>query len=109
MNNRTEAGVPAYDVVWPLGRSAVLHSTPNLPLQDLTGKTIAELWDYVFHGDRILAILREKLAARYPGIRFIPYEVFGNLHGAQQRQLLAKMPELLKEHGADAVISLVGA
>lgn len=109
MSSTHESGEPAYEVVWPLGPPAFPQRAPNPPLPDLRGRTIAELWDYVFHGDKILAILREKLAALYPGIRFVPFETFGNLHGAQQRQLLARVPELLKQHGADAVISLVGA
>ena len=100
---------PVYEVVWPLGQSRPDARASNERVSDLRTKTVAELWDYVFHGDKILSFVRERLAARFPGIRFVSYEVFGNLHGPQQRELLAAMPGLLKQHRCDAVISLIGA
>jgi hypothetical protein len=109
MSGTTTSQDPLYEVVWPLGRVAYGSSATHQRVADLRGKVIGELWDHVFHGDRILAIVREQLAARFPGIRFIPYAVFGNLHGPQQRELIAAVPALLKEHRCDAVISLIGA
>ena len=41
---------------------------------DLTGKTVAEFWDYLFHGEHIFPLLRKELAKRFPGIRFVTYE-----------------------------------
>ena len=45
----------------------------------------------------------------YPGIKFVSHEVFGNTHGSRQKELVAAVPEKLREHGVDAVISSVGA
>lgn len=98
-----------YGVVWPLGRSTYDTRATNPRLSDLSGKTIAEVWDYLFRGEEIFPILREKLAARFPGVKFVGYDVFGNVHGPQQRNLVARAPELLRQHKVDAVISAIGA
>ena len=70
---------------------------------------VGELWDYLFRGEEIFPILREELAKRFPGIKFVTYDVFGNVHGPQQRELVADVPKLLKQHGCNAVISAIGA
>jgi hypothetical protein len=100
---------PQFDVVWPLGRKVFPESATQDRVTDLSGKTVAEFWDYLFRGEDIFPILRERLAARYPGIKFVTYETFGNLHGPQQRELVARVPQLLKDHKVDAVISAIGA
>jgi hypothetical protein len=98
-----------FDVVWPLGRKAFAERDIEERVGDLAGKVIGELWDYVFRGEELYPILRAKLAERFPGIRFVTYDVFGNIHGPQQREVLAKLPELLREHKVDAVIASMGA
>ena len=98
-----------YRVVWPLGRKAFVEGDTVQRVHDLSGKTVAAIWDYLFRGDEIFAIVSKKLAAQYPGMKFVPHQVFGNTHGSQQRQLLTEVPAKLKEHGVDAVISSVGA
>lgn len=109
MTARPVLSEPGYEVVWPLGKSAYDTRAPNRRIADLSGKVIGELWDYLFRGEEIFPIIREKLAARFPGIRFVTYDVFGNVHGPQQRDLLARAPQLLKHHGVDAVIAAIGA
>jgi hypothetical protein len=97
------------EVVWPLGPSAVVP-TPLAPrVPDLTGKTVGELWDYLFRGELIFPLLRAELARRYPGVRFVEYGVFGSTHGLSEAQLMASLPALLRQHGCDAVVSAVGA
>jgi len=95
-------------VVWPraprtakLTRLAERHDS-------LRGKTIAQLWDYIFRGDEIFPILEAELARRFPDTRFVSYKVFGSTHGAGEREVLAKLPAMLKEHSTDAVISGMG-
>jgi len=100
---------PAYEVVWPLGRSHWDTRAPNERVPDLRGKTICEIWDHVFRGERIFPIIRETMQKLYPGIRFIEYDKFGDTHGPHQKQVLAALPGLLKQYGCDAVISGVGA
>jgi hypothetical protein len=100
---------PVFETVWPLGRKAYVDTASQPRVPDLSGKVVGELWDYLFRGEDIFPILREELTARYPGIRFVTYDVFGNVHGPQQRELVARVPGLLKEYEVDCVISAIGA
>jgi hypothetical protein len=109
MNGASDGREPQYEVVWPLGRPAYENRPPNERVADLNHAVVGELWDYLFRGEEIFPILREQLKARYPGIRFVTYDVFGNVHGPKQRELVARVPELLREHRVDAVISAIGA
>ena len=109
MSALTPASEPVYEVVWPLGRSAFDTRAPQERIADLSGKTVGELWDYLFRGEDIFPLVRERLKARFPGIKFVTYDVFGNVHGPRQRELVADVPRLLQEHGCDAVISAIGA
>jgi hypothetical protein len=98
-----------FEVVWPRGKKAYADSDTVARIADLSGKTVAAVWDYLFRGDEMFEIVSEKLAARYPGIRFVPYEAFGNVHGSRQRELVAALPQKLRLHEVDAVITSVGA
>lgn len=105
----TASAAPHFEVVWPLGPRAFGDSATVERVGDLSGKTVAAIWDYLFRGDEIFEIVSRKLAASYPGMTFVPYQVFGNTHGSQQRELVAQIPAKLAEHKVDAVISSVGA
>ncbi|MBI2906634.1 MAG: hypothetical protein HYX92_03140 [Chloroflexi bacterium] len=102
-------GEPVYEVVWPLGR--LVYET--LPLAhrcpDLAGKTVCELWDWLFRGGEIFPAIREVLSSRYPDIKFVEHTVFGDTRGAREREVVAALPDLLHKHGCDAVISGIGA
>ena len=109
MTERPAPSEPVYEVVWPMGRSHWDTRAPNARVPDLRGKTIAEIWDHVFRGERIFPLIRAALGKRYPVIRFIEYDKFGDTHGPRQKEVLAALPGLLKQYGCDAVISGVGA
>lgn len=109
MTASSAASEPTYEVVWPLGKSAYATRAPNDRITDLNNSTVAELWDYLFRGEDIFPMVRARLTAQFPGIKFVRYDVFGNVHGPQQRELLADVPKLLREHGCNAVISAIGA
>ena len=109
MTARPAVNEPAYDGVWPHGKPAYATRSPVARVADLNNKVIGETWDYLFRGEEWFPSLREELTKRYPGIKFVTYDTFGNLHGPNQRELVAKVPELLKKHKVDAVISAIGA
>jgi len=109
MATRTVASEPLYEVVWPLGKSCYETRAPNERVADLSGKTVAEVWDYLFRGEDIFPLVRARLKERFPGIKFVAYDVFGNVHGPRQRELVAQLPQLLEQHGCNAVISAIGA
>ncbi len=100
---------PVYQVVWPLGKSAY----EILPVADIAsslgGKTVCELWDWAFRGQEMFAVIRETLKQRFPDIRFVDYDKFGNILGRNDAEVIAALPALLRQHGCDAVISAVGA
>jgi hypothetical protein len=77
-------------------------------LDTLAGKTIVQLWDYVFKGDQVFTALEESLKEKYPGVNFVHWSVLGNTHGPDERQILADLPRRLQELKADAVISGMG-
>lgn len=102
-------GDPVYEVVWPLARGTVDEVAPTAPIADLNGKTIGELWDWLFKGDQMYAIIREELRRRYPDVRFVRFQDFGNIHGQDEKRVIAALPDLLREHDVDLVVSSVGA
>jgi hypothetical protein len=77
-------------------------------LDSLRGKTIAQMWDYIFRGDEIFPILEQELGRRFPDTRFINYSAFGSTHGDKEREVVASIPAKLKQYQADAVISGMG-
>ncbi len=100
---------PVYEVVWPLGKLAYETVSLATPASDLTGKTVCELWDRLFRGDEMFAVIREHLSRRYPGIKFVDSTNFGDTVGLKRSQVIAALPEKLRALGCDAVISAVGA
>lgn len=95
-------------VVWP--RSAKTAEIVPLAkrLDSLDGKTVCQLWDYMFRGDEIFPMLEQALGERFTGVKFIPYEEFGSTHGEDETEIVASLPDRLKALGADAVISGMG-
>ena len=100
---------PHYDVLSPLPRKAVKETSAAPRVPDLNGKTVCELWDVIFRGETIYPLVREHIRARFPGVKFVTYEEFGNFHGAREAQVMASIPDKLRAHGADAVIVGIGA
>jgi hypothetical protein len=97
-----------YEVVWPRGKKAIGTIGFARRPETLEGKTVGELWDWVFRGDVMFPVIRTELAKRYPGVKFVDYEVFGTTHGADEKTKLAIISDKLKENRCDVVISGVG-
>lgn len=97
-----------YEVVWPLGRRTEAGGKLAKRLDTLEGKVVAELWDWIFKGDILFEVFEKELAERYPGIRFISWREFGEIHGANEKEVLTALPEKLKQFNVDAVICGVG-
>lgn len=97
-----------FEVVWPCGEKVGKITPLSKRVDTLKDKTICELWDSLFRGDKIFQILEEELSRRYPGVKFVNYQVFGSTHGGEERKVIAALPSMLKEKGCDAVISSMG-
>ena len=94
-----------YEVLWPRAARQVKRKALAPRLSSLEGKTVAQLWDFIFRGNEVFDALEEGLKARYPGVCFVSWREFGNTHGSDERQVVAAIPQRLKELGVDAVIS----
>jgi hypothetical protein len=97
-----------YAVVWPRSERQLQVKPLAKRLDTLNGKTVAQLWDYLFRGDEIFAMLEEDMRKRYPDVRFVSWKDFGSTHGQDERAILASFAKRLPEMGVDAVISGMG-
>ena len=97
-----------FSVVWPRSEKTMAISDLAPRLDTLEGKTVCQLWDYLFRGDEIFPLIETEMTKRYPGVKFVRYSEFGSTHGDDEREILENLPRRLKELGADAVISGMG-
>ena len=101
------AGEKVYEVVSPLPESTV-KQVPMAPrLDTLAGKTMCELWNYLFQGDITFPEIERVMSKQYPGIKFVPYSDLPDTHGrfVSETDLPTLLPKVLKERGCQAVIS----
>ncbi len=96
-----------YEVVWPRGKKAGEGIASADRLKTLEGKTICELSNTIFRSNEIFPIIEKELSRRYASIKFVSYDVFGTGHG-REAEVVAKLPDMLRESKGDAVISGVG-
>src|SRR5215475_10132637 len=104
MTKETSGG-SRYEVVWPCGERKQKMRPLAKRLDTLNGKTIAQLWDYLFAGDEVFTVLEEQLRAQYPDVKFVSWREFGSTHAVNEKALLASLPQRFKELGVDAAIS----
>lgn len=98
-----------YEVVWPLGKLAYEPLPPAPRISDLRGKTVCELSNYMFRVEEVFPIIRQLWGEQYPGIKFIDYPQIGNIHGWNEAEVLANLPEVLRKLGCDVAVGGVGA
>jgi len=96
---------PIEHVLWPRGKKTGEVVDLARRLGTLEGKTIAQLWDDLFRGDEIFPMLEAELIRRYPGVKFVSYEMFGSTHGSDEHRVIAELPDRLRRYGVDAIIS----
>lgn len=94
-----------YSVVWPCGERRLKIRPLAKRLDTLNGKTVAQLWDYLFAGDEIYQALEGRLRETYPDVKFVSWREFGSTHGINEKEILASLPQRFKELGVDAAIS----
>lgn len=94
-----------YAVVWPCGERRQTMRPLAKRLDTLNGKTIAQLWDFLFAGDEVFTALEEKIREHYPDVKWVSWREFGSTHAVNEKELLASLPARFKELGVDAAIS----
>lgn len=97
-----------HEVYWPRGATRAKTRKLANRLETLNGKTVAQLWDFLFRGDEVFAALEEGIKSRYPGVKFVSWKEFGCTHGPREHEVLAALPDRFKELEVDAVVSGLG-
>ena len=94
-----------YEVYWPrTPRQAGIKPLAKR-LDTLNGKTIAQVWDFLFRGDEVFALLEEAIRKQFPEVKFVSWREFGSSHGGEEKEALAEFAKKFKAMGVDAVIS----
>ena len=97
-----------YDVVWPKSPRGVQSRPLADRVDTLNGKRVAFLWDHLFRGDEIFPVLETELVERFPDVEIVGYDVFGNTHGRDEKEMVAGLPNGLSSRHIDAVVSAMG-
>lgn len=97
-----------YDVVWPRSPRGVQQRRRADRLDTLAGKRVAFLWDHLFRGDELFPVLAEELRRRFEGVEIVDHTEFGNLHGADEKERVGRLPGELRARHVDAVVSGMG-
>lgn len=97
-----------YEVVWPRSERQQKQKPLAKRLENLNGKTIAQLWDMRYRGNLVFRMMEDDLKERFPDIRFVSWQEFGSTYGSNERELVASLPDRFRKLGVDAVISAMG-
>lgn len=97
-----------YEVVWPKSPLAVQPRHLAERLDTLEGKRVGFLWDFLFRGHELFPVIEKDLKHRFSGIEIVGYDEFGNTHGGDEAEVIAALPNRLRDRGIDAVVSGVG-
>ena len=96
-------------VISPEGLPLSATRTVSRPLDDLTGKTIGEVYNNHFKGELMFRTYRRVLEQKYPGIRIIPYDEFPIVYvggdAASQKRVAKEIAAIAKEKGCHAIIT----
>lgn len=107
-----QVGEPTFEVVWPSGpHSGAAAAELAARLPDLSGRTVAFVWDHVFNGPGMFDQFTEAVRSRFGDVRVVGHEEFGNIHGtsAEEHEAVAELPARLRAHQVDAAVVGVGA
>jgi len=86
-----------YEAYWPRSARQMGLKPLAARLDTLEGKTVAQLWDYLFLGDEVFERLEEGLRATYLDVRLVNFCEFGSTHGEDEKEILAAFPRRFKE------------
>ena len=94
-----------YEVVYPLGRRVQRTREPAVRPRTLEGVTIGELSNDKFDSGFVFESIEKAILKRIPTAKFVSFEQFGNTYGSSEGQVIHDLPENLKRHGVEVVIS----
>ena len=94
-----------YEVVFPLGRRARGTRERAARPRTLDGITIGELSNDKFDADFAFESVEKAILKRIPTAKFVSHREFGNVYGPSESEVIRDLPENLKRHRVDVVIS----
>jgi hypothetical protein len=103
-----QPGDPSSSVYSPIGAIDRPEMMADARFDDLNGKTIAFVWDYVFRGDEMFPLIEAEIAHRFPDASFVRHTEFGNIHGKDSDPIIDGLPQALRDKGVDAMVVGVG-
>ena len=97
---------PLYEVLSPLGRSAAESIPSAPPLPYLNDKRIGFVWNIFTNGDLLAESLADLLVQRFETLKFV--NLPSGKKGKWGEYAYKDFPDVVREAGVDAVISVVG-
>ena len=100
----------SWEVLSPLGKRAVERVELAQRVDTLEGKTVCEVWNGVFLGERTFSIIEEMLRERYPKAKVISYNEFPlctheMMKPSTKEERLEAIRSALVEKGCDVLIT----
>ena len=100
-----EVQVSNYEVVHPLGRPVRRTKTRTARRETLDGATIGELSNHKFDTEFTFEVIERELRKRFPTVKFVSHERFGDTYGAHETEVIRGLPGKLAYYECDFVIS----
>jgi len=94
-----------YSVVRPTGDDTTRLNAMAMPINTLNGKTICEVYNGVFKGEKTFPKIRDLLKEKFPDVNIIPFDVLPKLEIVDIDHSLSKLNDFLIDHHCDAIIS----
>ncbi len=94
-----------YEVVHPLGRRTLKANRRSVRRETLDGATIGELSNHKFDSEFAFEVIEQEILKRYPGVKFVSHQCFGDTYGANENEVVGTLPEKLAQYECDFVIS----
>src|SRR6185503_10587769 len=93
------------EVVYPLGRRTQQVKARTARPRTLDGLTIGELSNHKFDSEFTFEVLEKAILKRYPNVKFVSFDAFGDTYGPRESEVIRGLPEKLKQYECDVVIS----
>ncbi|MBM3341253.1 MAG: hypothetical protein FJY56_03950 [Betaproteobacteria bacterium] len=94
-----------FEALWPRSPRQTGIKPLAGRLESLNGRTIAQIWDYLFKGDVVFEHLEQAIKAQFPAVKFVSWREFGSTHGGDEKENIAEFAKKFKALGIDAVVS----
>ena len=93
------------EVVYPLGRRTQQGQPRAARPSTLDGLTIGELSNHKFDSEFTFEVIEKAILKRYPNVKFVSADKFGDTYGPRESDVIKALPEKLREYECDVVIS----